>query len=707
MALVKTGLSRRSAIGSLDQRILMGMNAHNYAYGTSTNPFINIIHGSSYGWDTGDPAYVDALGWISNMPSGATNYKKYVILHTPYGVGYVRPGRYAITWTGPLTVSVASGIPSNIVATDHRVEFDLPLLDASNSRGAFIQLVVTNTSGAAGSVTDIAVFHKEDESRFNAGKVFQDDFLHSFDGAEVVRVMDFMDINSSTVENFSDFATEAHCDWHTTPISVIGKLMQELPGKNLWFSMPHKATQACMNSVAQTLFSYLGSTQRVYCEFSNETWNGLFGQKNYLRDTKAPSLPGYPNCIVDSAGVVSATEWDKVGCATAHGCMQMWAAFEAYFPRARIVRVFAGQLANWPANGGGFEYADASATLYGGAKLKTLMDGYAVAAYYGWTGGYSGIPSDMSQKAQIQRRDDLQTDDFWNKAVFNDINVTLNGWLNTTRNSTLAKRGDINLLTYELGGGFQTVLGTDGWSGVTVVGGQLEFGVDISSYFSSGEKISYAYAGQNGKLFLNSFHWTGYLVKTVPGQPTRLRVFANQTDYNNDTDAVLYSYTVTGASWSAGTATLQMASTTGLNVGQTINVSGITPSGYNAASVAITALTGTSISYAVAADPGAWSSGGTICGSWTVDNAYRVDLLGAKYKSLNDSYLGVLWYQELLRKIRQYGFVTFVQFTSTGGYLRGDEGYINYMQWGLKRSHWESDANYPRAAWFRHFAKGA
>jgi hypothetical protein len=72
------------------------------------------------------------------------------------------------------------------------------------------------------------------------------------------------------------------------------------------------------------------------------------------------------------------------------------------------------------------------------------------------------------------------------------------------------------------------------------------------------------------------------------------------------------TFAVTGGSWSSGTATLQVASTFGLRVGETINVSGVTPSGYNAMRAKITALTATSVSYAVAANPGAWTSGGTI-----------------------------------------------------------------------------------------------
>lgn len=72
------------------------------------------------------------------------------------------------------------------------------------------------------------------------------------------------------------------------------------------------------------------------------------------------------------------------------------------------------------------------------------------------------------------------------------------------------------------------------------------------------------------------------------------------------------TFAVTGGSWLAGTATLNVASTFGLRVGETIDVSVVTPSGFNGSGFKITAVGAGSVSYALSADPGAWSSGGTI-----------------------------------------------------------------------------------------------
>jgi hypothetical protein len=72
------------------------------------------------------------------------------------------------------------------------------------------------------------------------------------------------------------------------------------------------------------------------------------------------------------------------------------------------------------------------------------------------------------------------------------------------------------------------------------------------------------------------------------------------------------TFTVTNSSWATSVATLTVSSTFGLRVGEEIAVTGMTPTGYNTAKAAITALTSTTVSYAVTSNPGAFSAGGTI-----------------------------------------------------------------------------------------------
>lgn len=73
---------------------------------------------------------------------------------------------------------------------------------------------------------------------------------------------------------------------------------------------------------------------------------------------------------------------------------------------------------------------------------------------------------------------------------------------------------------------------------------------------------------------------------------------------------------VGAASWAAGVASLDIRVNLGQTfdfvVGQIITVSGVSNPGYDADSVTITAVVGTVISYALAADPGGDSFGGDV-----------------------------------------------------------------------------------------------
>jgi hypothetical protein len=71
------------------------------------------------------------------------------------------------------------------------------------------------------------------------------------------------------------------------------------------------------------------------------------------------------------------------------------------------------------------------------------------------------------------------------------------------------------------------------------------------------------------------------------------------------------TYTVASATWSAATATVTIG-THFIAVGQLVTISGINPSGFNASSVKVTAVTATTISYSVAVNPGTYVSGGSV-----------------------------------------------------------------------------------------------
>ncbi len=96
----------------------------------------------------------------------------------------------------------------------------------------------------------------------------------------------------------------------------------------------------------------------------------------------------------------------------------------------------------------------------------------------------------------------------------------------------------------------------------------------------------------------------------VTAAPTNLTL---NVVYAAFTFAAKVPYPVTAGSWSGGTATLTIGGNS-LAVSGTITVSGVNPSAYNG-TYTVTAQSSTTVSYAIASNPGTWVSGGRVASS--------------------------------------------------------------------------------------------
>lgn len=104
---------------------------------------------------------------------------------------------------------------------------------------------------------------------------------------------------------------------------------------------------------------------------------------------------------------------------------------------------------------------------------------------------------------------------------------------------------------------------------------------------------------------------SAYVIEATPG---RFRFYIN----NGSLDA---SYTITGATWASSVATITVNTTHCFLVGDAVTIASVSPSGYNGTYV-LTAVTGTTLSYALATNPGTYSSGGTATGQYQVTSPF-------------------------------------------------------------------------------------
>lgn len=142
---------------------------------------------------------------------------------------------------------------------------------------------------------------------FNAGAIFNPDFLADIADMSELRFMDWMNTNYTDISTWADYPTESKLNWEVVPISVQVALCNEVRA-DYTGNIPHLAA-AHTGGVVDTAFATAYATyvkanlhdDLVFRpEFSNETWNGAYSVHNWLQ-TQAES-DGWPTADTSRRG---------------------------------------------------------------------------------------------------------------------------------------------------------------------------------------------------------------------------------------------------------------------------------------------------------------------------------------------------------------------------------------------------------------------
>jgi hypothetical protein len=118
-------------------------------------------------------------------------------------------------------------------------------------------------------------------------------FLERLRGYSVLRFMDWTRTNNSSVANWSERALPSHVTWmepRGVPAEVMIALANTL-GAHPWFTIPHRADDAYVQSFAGLLKERLTPALGVYLEHSNEVWNSMFAQFGHAKAQGAAQRP--------------------------------------------------------------------------------------------------------------------------------------------------------------------------------------------------------------------------------------------------------------------------------------------------------------------------------------------------------------------------------------------------------------------------------
>lgn len=182
---------------------------------------------------------------------------------------------------------------------------------------------------ASDPIRDIRFIYPKYVDTYKA-QLFTDEFLRFVSDFETIRFMDWANTNGTKVSKWSERTPEGYCT-QAKSSGVAWEYVIALCNtthKNAWINVPHLADDTYIRELAAFFRDRLDPGLKIYLEYSNEVWNGIFAQNAYATNAaQALAYTGEP--------------WEKAWKYTVRRSADMFHIFETVFGASsnRLVKV--------------------------------------------------------------------------------------------------------------------------------------------------------------------------------------------------------------------------------------------------------------------------------------------------------------------------------------------------------------------------------
>lgn len=304
----------------------------------------------------------DADGWVRGLPEGADVAEALLLVDLPSEMTFAA-GTYDVTWEGDGTLTIGSGAQNVTVTGTRSRSFTF-----TPSRGNNVSIAVSNVTPIA-YIRNIRVVKREHAALFAAGEIFNPTWLDVVRGFKGIRFMDWQATNGSPVSTWAQRTRPESVAWLRggAPLEVMVALANEIEA-DPWFCIPHLADDNYVQQFAAYVRANLDSRLVASFEYSNEIWNTMFGQTQWLLQRAQTELPGVGDGWMQLGGIRAAQVADIVADA---------------FDGATNFRRVAGAHTGWHGLEAGFlNAADYRAQHPGLPAPSVSFDSYAVTGYF-------------------------------------------------------------------------------------------------------------------------------------------------------------------------------------------------------------------------------------------------------------------------------------------------------------------------------------
>ena len=395
----------------LNDQSPLGINLGGITYYSSELVFVDIFKQSSpwisqaegKGWGKGGPLDLTSDGWVKSLRPGQR--AESLICRVK---GHYPAGKYICLYDGTGTINF--GFDAKVQSqSEGRTVLDVNPGDG----GILVSITETDPNNP---VRNIKVIMPSFEKSY-MNHTFRPDFLKRWQNFKVIRFMDWMSTNNSKIKNWDD---RPAADMQTqgqkgVALEYMIQLANTL-NADPWFCMPHLATDEYIRNFAVMVKENLKPNLKVYVEYTNEAWNGIFGQAHYC------AQKGKELNLSDNSYQTQLFYYSK----RSVEIFKIWR--QVFEDNSRLVRVLSSQSANpWT-----------------GMQVMTFEDAYkhadalATAPYFGHSIGDPG-QQDKNQNFSVE-----QVLDYCRTAIEENQKTI-------EQNAANAKQHGIDLIAYEAG----------------------------------------------------------------------------------------------------------------------------------------------------------------------------------------------------------------------------------------------------------------
>lgn len=356
----------------------LGLGLNGISDWSTQHPFLDLMK-SSRGWvgNIGDTwgavrtaelragGHLDENDWPLRMPDGVDALETVILTEQPEESVSLR-GDYVLTYDGTATIK--------LVGRAKRVRREEGQITFSYAPGEGLVALSITEIDPEDPIRNILILRKDHVPLYEAGALFNPDFLTRIEDVRSVRFMDWMVTNGSPVSRWEERPTLQVASWSEwgVPVEVMVRLANVI-GADPWFNMPHRADDDYVRRFAEVVARDLDPQLKAYVEFSNEVWNMGFPQAGWVRE-RAEALWG-----------PSDLGWAQFYGMRSAQIMDLWSEVFGDGAEDRLVRVVATHT-GWP----GLEEQILTAPLafLGLGRMPVeSYDAYAVTGYFGYEMG--------------------------------------------------------------------------------------------------------------------------------------------------------------------------------------------------------------------------------------------------------------------------------------------------------------------------------